>query len=105
MTTPTPDQPVAGARLDDLVWRQIQIMQAAGWQLVRTWPGGADFTSVTPPTISTGVHIILTVFTLGTWLLIWVPMELFGSGGGSKWCRLTVDEYGQAHYQETGPPK
>lgn len=103
------DQPPAAVTpavdIEGVIYQQIQMMQAAGWRLHQRWPGGADFTSVTPPTISTGVHIILTVFTLGTWLLIWVLLELFGSGGDQKWCRLIVDERGQPQYSEIGRPQ
>jgi hypothetical protein len=96
--------PGAAPNVEDIVWRQIQTMQAANWQLHQRWPGGADFVSRTPPAISTGVHLILTLFTCGLWLLVWIPMELFGTGN-EKWCRLTVDEQGTPQYSEIGRPK
>jgi hypothetical protein len=80
-------------------------MQASGWTLLQRWPGGADFQSVSKPSISLGVNIILLLLTCGLWLLVWIPMELFGSGGAHKWCRLTIDDFGQPQYQEIGRPK
>jgi hypothetical protein len=103
---PAPAPPAAPTvNIEDIIWRQIQTMQAQGWTLYQRWPGGADFTSTTPPTISTGVHLILSIFTLGAWLIIWVLMEIFGGGGSQKWCRLTVDEQGQPHYASIGRPQ
>lgn len=78
-------------------------MNAAGWQLNRHWPGGADFVSHPKVDISTGVHVILTFLTCLLWLPIWIILEL--TSGKTKWCRLTIDEQGQAQYQETGPPR
>lgn len=103
---PAPAGPVpAAVNVEDIVFRQIQMMQAANWQLHQRWTGGADFVSRTPATISTGVHLILTLFTLGAWLVIWVIIEIFGGGGNEKWCRLVVSETGEPQYSEIGRPR
>ncbi len=82
--------------IDALVYRQIQIMQAAGWTLERHWPGGADFVSRESSSISVGVHLLLVLFTVGLWLPVMVIMELASSG--TKRTRLTIDENGQPQY-------
>lgn len=101
---PQPTFPAAGPAPDvqAIVFREIQMMQAAGWRLEQHWPGGADFVSNSGDSggISIGVHAILMVLTLGVWLLVWIPMELFGKGGVVKRTRLIIDEYGQPQYGE-----
>jgi hypothetical protein len=107
--TPGPGDPYAAhlqpavPNLEDAFFREVQMMQAAGWTLHQRWPGGADFHSVSKPGISLGIHILLLVLTCGLWLLAWIPIALF-SGNQNKWCRLTFDEYGRPQYQETGYP-
>lgn len=93
----------ANVDVEQIVWRQIQMMQMSGWRLERAWPGGADFMSQSQPAISTGVNLILCVLTLGLWIPVFLIME--ASRPGPKHCRLTVDENGQAQYTETGSPK
>lgn len=104
---PAPAAPSAAAvNFEDIMWRQIQMMQAQGWKLHQRWDRAADFVSTTPPAISTGVHLVLAVFTLGTWLIIWLLLEMLGEGGKQKWCRMTLDDAGKAEYVETrGPAK
>lgn len=104
---PSPVAPAQGAapNVPQILMREVQMMQASGWRVHHRGPAWADFTSTTPATISTGVHIILTVFTVGAWLVVWVLMELLGGGSKQKWCRLIIDEQGQPQYQEIGRPK
>lgn len=82
--------------VDEIVYRQVAMMQAAGWMLERHWRGGADFVSRESSSISLGVHLLLVLFTLGLWLPIMVIMEL--SSSGVKRTRLTIDEHGQPLY-------
>jgi hypothetical protein len=37
------------------------------------------------------LHLILTLVTAGLWLLVWIPLAIFG---GEKRTVLTVDDYG-----------
>lgn len=73
-------------------------MTAAGWRLHRRWSSGADF--IAPGTgsgISTGVHLILLVLTLGLWLPVMIVVEL-ASSGGARYCRLTFSTEGEPRY-------
>jgi hypothetical protein len=38
------------------------------------------------------LHLILTLLTLGIWLLVWIPLALFG---GEKHNLIAVNEHGQ----------
>lgn len=90
--------------LDDKVWREIQMMTAAGWMLYLRHADGVYFTSVPSGSgVSTGVHLILLVITLGFWFPIMVVVELTSSH--PKFCRLTFDELGQPQYQPIKRPK
>jgi len=93
---PAPATPIPPAAVDDVVFRQIQIMQAAGWQLERAWPGGADFVSRKDSGWSGGVHLFLCIFTLGLWIPFMILIEMGASG--VKRTRLTVDAHGQPQY-------
>jgi hypothetical protein len=91
--------------LDDLLWREIQMMSASGWTLLQRWPGGADFQSVTKGGFPMWAHVLLLLLTIGFWLPFMVLIELFSSSGKHQWCRLTFDERGQPAYKEIGRPK
>lgn len=39
------------------------------------------------------LHLILTLLTLGVWLLVWIPLAILG---GEKHKLLAVNEYGQS---------
>ena len=43
------------------------------------------------------VHLILTLITAGLWLLIWIPVAIFG---GEKRKMLVVDEFGNVQMQK-----
>lgn len=38
------------------------------------------------------LHLILTILTLGLWLLVWIPLGIFG---GEKRATMTVDAAGR----------
>lgn len=38
------------------------------------------------------LHLILTLLTVGLWLVVWIPLALFG---GEKHKLIAVNEYGQ----------
>lgn len=42
------------------------------------------------------LHLILTLLTLGLWLLVWIPLAIFG---GEKRATLTVDDAGTVRTQ------
>jgi hypothetical protein len=84
--------------------REIQIMAASGWRLHQRWPGGADFASGSADSgVSTGVHLILLVLTLGLWLPVMILVEL-ASPSRITYCRLTFDDRGEPRYQSIGRP-
>ena len=40
------------------------------------------------------LHVLLTIFMCGLWLLVWIPMIIWG---GTKRYVISVDEYGRAY--------
>lgn len=40
------------------------------------------------------LHLILTLLTLGLWLVVWIPLAIFG---GEKRAVVSVDEDGRRH--------
>lgn len=112
MSTPTqpasePAQPYtpAAPNTAEILYREVQMMQASGWTLLQRWPGGADFQSVSSGGFPGWAHVLLLLLTVGLWLFVMIPMLLFSDAGTHKWCRLTIDEHGQPQYQEIGRPK
>lgn len=43
------------------------------------------------------LHLILTLVTLGFWVIIWIALAIFG---GEKRSMVTVDEFGNASVQK-----
>lgn len=90
-------RPVLSIReIDEIVFRQVQYTQAAGWKLERAWPGGADFVSREQSSISLGVHLLLCVLTVGLWIPVMIFMELNSSG--MRRTRLAVSPTGEVTY-------
>lgn len=80
-------------------------MGASGWTLYERRPDGAVFTKAGSDSgISTGVHLILLVLTLGFWLPILVVVEL-ASSGRAAFCELVFDSQGDVWYQPIKRPR
>lgn len=60
-----------------------------GWRVLSRTQTQAQLTK--GKNVSHLLHLILTVFTLGIWLLIWLAMGVLG---GEKQRLVTVDEFG-----------
>jgi hypothetical protein len=91
-------------RQEDRLLREVQLMTAAGWRLHRREPDGAIFASGGSGSgISTGVHLILLVLTVGLWLPIMILVEL-ASSGGTRYTRLTFSAEGEPRYEPIKRP-
>lgn len=75
--------------------RELQKYGAMGWRIETR----SDFqaTIAKGKQISHVLHLLLTVFTFGLWLLVWAVIGLLG--GVKRWL-LTVDEFGNVLYQD-----
>ena len=75
--------------------RELQKYGAMGWRIETR----SDYqaTIAKGQQVSHVLHLLLTIFTLGLWLLIWALIGLFG--GVKRWL-LTVDEYGNVIHQK-----
>jgi hypothetical protein len=62
---------------------------AKGWRVRTITPTEAELVKGEP--ISHGIHIFFSIATVGLWLLVYVPLLIFG---GEKHKRISVDERG-----------
>ena len=69
---------------------EIEYFLSHGWRLRSKTPTDAVLVKGEP--INHGVHIFFSIVTLGLWLLVYVPLLIFG---GEKHKRLSVDESGR----------
>lgn len=77
--------------LSDLTFRGYRVEHADGWRAVIRY--GSPINHV--------VHILLTVFTCGFWLPIWIIIMVVG---GEKRRHIHIDEYGNLCGMEGAPP-
>lgn len=75
--------------------RELQRYGAMGWRIETRSEFQA--TIARGKQISHLLHLFLTIFTLGLWLLIWALIGMFG--GVKRWL-ITVDEFGNPLYQK-----
>lgn len=75
--------------------RALQQYGAQGWRIENR----SDFqaTIAKGREISHTFHLLLTIFTLGFWLVVWF---LVGLLGGNKRRMITIDEYGNVVTQK-----
>lgn len=89
-------------RVEDRIWREVQMMTAAGWTLYQRHPYGADFTH-SAEGISAGVHVLLLVLTAGLWLPFLIIMEVVSSFQ-VEFYRMTMRPEGP-RYEKINRPK
>lgn len=74
-------------RWDGVAWvdrrvyfgRQIAAVQAKGYSLIAQDDRMAKLRRNQKPALPVVAHLLLTVFTLGLWLLVWVPVAVIDS--------------------------
>ena len=71
---------------------------ARGWRLRSKNPADAELVKGQP--ISHGLHIFFSIATVGLWLIVYVPMLIFG---GEKHKHIAVDERGRVTMTEGSP--
>jgi hypothetical protein len=69
-----------------------------GWRVRSIRPTEAELVKGEP--INHGIHIFFSIATVGLWLLVYVPLLVFG---GEKHMRITVDERGRVTTTEGSP--
>ncbi len=75
--------------------RALQTYGAKGWRVETR----SDFqaTIAKGKELSHVLHIILTLFTIGLWLIVWLGLGIFGRVHRRM---ITIDEYGQVIEQK-----
>ena len=89
-TTASATQAVSAEERGDILARAVNGEVSHGWRVVSQTGSQAQLTKGKHH--SHLLHLILTLLTLGVWLLVWIPLVVFG---GEKSRFISVDEYGQ----------
>jgi hypothetical protein len=79
---------------------EAQYFVAKGWRLHAITPTQAELIKGQP--ISHGLHIFFSIATVGLWLLVYIPLLIFG---GEKHKYLTIDELGRVTMTDGKPPE
>lgn len=79
-------------RRRDLLSQQVQREVAAGGRVESR--GDYDAVIVRGQRVNHVLHLILSVLTLGLWLIVWVLLAITG---GEKRSVITVDEFGRTN--------
>jgi hypothetical protein len=69
---------------------EVEYFVARGWRLRSKNPANAELVKGQP--ISHGLHIFFSIATVGLWLLVYIPLLIFG---GEKHKHISVDEQGR----------
>jgi hypothetical protein len=88
--TATPTGVLTTEERSEILNREILRYTSKGWRVQSQGPTQAQL--VKGKNHSHLLHLILTLLTLGVWLLVWIPLALFG---GEKHKLIAVNEYGQ----------
>ena len=86
--TDTPS-PLTLEERQEILSHAVAAHAAKGWTVLSQTPTQASLTK--GKNTSHGVHIFLSIITLGVWLIVWLLLVLFA---GKKTKLLTVDEHG-----------
>jgi hypothetical protein len=76
---------------------EIEYSVAQGWRLRSKEPTEAHMVKGEP--VRHWVHLFFAIVTLGLWLIVWIPLTIFG---GEKHRYITVDENGRVAWSERG---
>lgn len=87
----------SGEERQDILARIVQGVVAQGARVESQT--GHSAVLVRGRRVSHTLHFLISLFTIGVWLIVWVILSL---SGGEKRKMVTVDEYGNAATQELG---
>ncbi len=68
---------------------EVQYFVSHGWRVRSRTPMGAELVKGEP--ISHGLHLFFSIATLGLWLIVYIPLLIFG---GEKHKLISVDAKG-----------
>ena len=78
---------------------EVDYFVQRGWRLRSKNPADAELVKGHP--ISHALHIFFSIATVGLWLLVYIPLLIFG---GEKHKRISVDEKGRVSMVDGEPP-
>lgn len=88
--TPAAPKTLTAEERADALAKALNYQTAHGWRVVSQSQTEAQLEK--GKNTSHGLHIFLTIITLGLWLLVWIPLSIFA---GLKHRRVAVDAYGK----------
>jgi hypothetical protein len=88
-TTSSPEKLTLEER-SEILNRAILEYTAKRWRVVSQSPTQAQLAR--GKNTNHVLHLLLTLITLGVWLVVWIPLMIFG---GEERKLLSVNEYGQ----------
>ena len=83
----------------DTLEAEIAYWEPKGWRVRSKDPAEAELVKGAP--ISHGIHIFFSIATVGLWLLVYIPLLIFG---GEKHKHIAVDERGRVMTTDGAPP-
>jgi len=93
----TESSTVSLERRRELLSRQVQTEVAQGGRIESR--GDYDATVVSGHRVNHVLHLILSIVTLGFWVIVWIIISLTG---GEKRTLISVDEFGAVNVQRVG---
>jgi hypothetical protein len=78
---------------------EIEDSVADGWRLHTKTGTEAHLLKGEP--VRHFVHLFFAIATLGLWLIVWIPLTIFG---GVKHRHISVDEEGRVTWSKSAPP-
>jgi hypothetical protein len=86
-------RPLTRAERAQILEAEIENSLANGWRLRTQSPTEAHLVRGEP--VSHFTHLFFAIVTLGLWLLVWIPLTIFG---GEKHRHISVDEQGKVSW-------
>jgi len=83
-------EPVTLDQRSQLLGQAVSSATRQGWRVVSQAQTQAQLVKGKPTNHI--LHLILSIITLGVWLIVWIAMVIFG---GEKQKFISVDEYGR----------
>jgi hypothetical protein len=83
-------EPLTRASRSQTLDGEVGYFVSKGWRLRSSTPTEAHLVTGAP--VSHGIHIFFSIATVGLWLIVYIPLLIFG---GEKHKHISVDDQGR----------